>query len=261
MAWTNIIASNLIIFIIMLCGLIPAQSIIYLEKNDSEGLVDVNQSVEIYPAVNYLHGFGITQYSRIDPERAFRDAREKAIKDLKSNLMTSVLLEVYSTHRLDPRIRSEFAINDEINEENIIPRDSIQVGQWAVYIVGYKLQDSPLPVTFDESRSSRNWKDDLFSPVNINGVWFSAGTAQWSRFNPERSFILAKQNALQNLSFHRQTVVQAQERLYNEDLSNINYHTSRSVLTNIHVVRREQEGSNAHVLIAVHDDDIINWRN
>lgn len=261
MAWTNIIASNLAIFIIMLCGLIPAQSIIYFEKSDSEGFYHVNPSAEIYPAFNYLHGFGITQNSRIDPERAFREAREKAINDLKSNLMTSVLLEVYSTHNLDPRIRSEFAINDEINEENIIPRDSMQVGEWAVYIVGYKLQDRALPTTYDDNRSSRNWKDDLFSPVNINGVWFSAGTAQWSRFNPERSFILAKQNALQNLSFYRQTVVQAQERLYNESLSNINYHTSRSVLTNIHVVRREQEGANAHVLIAVHNDDIINWRN
>lgn len=244
----------------MLCGFLSAQSIIYMGNPQASVLPDLHVQNQPYPALPSLHGFGITQYSTIYPERAFQEAKEKAIYDLRTNLMTSVLLEVYGTETLNPRIRSEFAIEDDIDTDRIVPIDSMRVGNWAVYIVGFDNNDSSLSQSTVNHSSIQNWSSNTFVPVKIGSTWFASGSANWSNYNAERSFILAKQNALQNLSFHLQTVVQGSLRAYNENLNTISYQTSRNILTNIHVVKRAQGSNDAKVLIAVDEDDIITWR-
>lgn len=259
LGWIKNISFNLFT-IIMLCSHPPAQGIFFKSLFTSEGTVYPNR-IENYPAAGYVHGFGISRYSDIDPERAFSEAYESALEDLNSSLMTSVILEFYGTGNLQPRLHSEFAIHDdELDMEEVISKDSMRVEDWAVYIIGYKNRDSTLPQSVMSHPPVQNRIGDQFNPVQIENYWVASGSATYSRFNAYRSFSLAKQDALQNLSLHIQTIVQGSQRALNESMSSINYQTSRNVFSNIHVIKRERDDNRVRILIAVKEEDVLTWR-
>lgn len=258
LGWIKNIPLNLLL-IVMLCSHPPAQGIFFKSLLPSKGTVYPNR-VESYPAAGYVHGFGISRYSDIDPERAFSEAYESALQDLNSSLMTSVRLEFYGTGNLQPRLHSEFAIQDDLDMENVISKDSMQVENWAVYIIGHKEREGILPQSLINHPSLQKPVGDYFNPVQIENYWVASGSATYSMYNAYRSFTLAKQDALQNLSTHIQTIVQGSQRALNESLSSINYQTSRNVFSNIHVIKREREDDRVHILIAVKEEDVLTWR-
>jgi hypothetical protein len=242
----------------MLCSFFTAQGIIFLNPVPGSGESGIQPTP--YPIHNTVHGFGITRYSATDPDRSFADAYQLAIEDLNASMMTSVRLEIYGTHTLDPRVRSEFAIGDDPEKSQIVSLDSVQAGNWAIYLIGHKGSRSSIPEHNLSAVNHIDWTRDNAQPVQVDAYWLSAGSASISRYHPQRSFTLAKQQALQTLSLHLQTVVQSMERDVNERRSSISYHTSRNLFTNIHVIKRFEQSGQVYVVVAVNSRDITSWR-
>ncbi|MCG8373143.1 MAG: hypothetical protein MI700_06400 [Balneolales bacterium] len=209
------------------------------------------------PAPSEFYGIGFARHSNYDEPRSYAEAREYARVDLAANILTSVYLEYYGTNTQPTQLQAEFAITDTLPSSDTIVIDSTKVGDWAVYYIGSKNTISELPEQLTTKALSLNWTTDFFEPVNIDGYWVAAGWVPVNVYNPNRGWTLARQEALKNLSLHRSSVVQANERLYNEVYRSINYTTSKHVFNNIHPIGRKLINNNIYVLIAIHQDDLI----
>lgn len=261
LAWIKFKSNNLLISFIMLCSFSSVQSIIIFKPLlPILNIPEKKRTIQSYPTANYVHGFGISRYSDFDPDRAYSEAYHKALQDLNSNLMTSVILEFYGTQTLQPRLYAEFAIRDEIDIQQTVRKDSMRIGDWAVFIVGHKNRIGKLSPDLMDHPAVLNDFDTSLSPVQAGNFWLASGSAPYSEYNPYRSFTLAKQNALQNLSLHIQTVVQGSQKALNENMQTITYQTSRNVFSDIYVMKREQSDGRIHLLIAVEEDNIFTWR-
>ena len=204
-----------------------------------------------------IHGAGFARLSNYNPDRSFKEARQNAITDLEASILTSVYLEYYGTDDTQSRLNAEFSISDSIRSYQIEVIDSAIVGDWAVFFIRDSENSGSFPSNVIETAQSLNWSYELFEPRNINGYWVSSGFYQQTRFNPDRGWTKAKQNALQNLSEYLNTKVQSLERVYNDDLSSVHYVTSKHVFNNIGVIGRKMMDDKYHVMIIVGDRDII----
>lgn len=213
-------------------------------------------SVTTVPSPAVIHGAGFARLSNYNPDRSFREARTNAVTDLEASILTSVYLEYYGTDS-QSRLKAEFGISDTILTSQIAVVDSAIVGDWAVYFIRDIEKSENFPSGIIERALNTNWAYELFEPRNINGYWVSSGLNEQTRFNPDRGWTKAKQNALQNLSEYLHTSVQSLERAYNDDLSSVHYVTSKHVFNSIGVIGRKLVDGTYHVLVIVKEQDII----
>lgn len=213
------------------------------------------------PAPRVLHGIGFSRFSSFDEPRAYQKARKNALMDLAASKMTSVYLEYYATNTLPTQLTAEFAIADLNSSQHVHCIDSLRVGDWAVYLVQEAEETTSLPEEIIHQASSLPWLNENFEPVNLHGFWLSAGHAPNNAFNPNRSWILAKQDALKHLSLFLSTVVQSNQREFDNTYRSIHYITSKYIFHDIGVISRRFSNNQAHVLVAVKEENAYNLKN
>jgi hypothetical protein len=239
---------------IILVVLLVLQTAVRAQNPDSS---DASQASLTVPSPGILHGIGFSRYSNFDPDRSFKKARESAETDLAASTITSVILEYYGTSTLPTQLKSEFGISDSIHQINIVALDSARVGDWAVYLISDASNTVEFPGSLIKTALSANWVADNFEPVNIDGYWISTGYFDANEFNPDRSWTLAKQEALKNLSLFLSTVVQSNQREFNNQYRNINYTTSKFLFKHIGVIGRKKAGNKVYVLIVVNEQNVV----
>lgn len=144
--WIKFKYANHLLILIMLCSSPAVQSITFFKPLlPVFDIPEQKRTIQSYPTADYMHGFGISRYSDFDPDRAYSEAYENALQDLNSNMMTSVILEFYGTQTIQPRLHAEFAIRDEIDIQQTVRKDSMRIGDWAVFIIGHKNRIGKLP--------------------------------------------------------------------------------------------------------------------
>lgn len=214
------------------------------------------QKVQPVSSPSKIHGAGFARLSNYNPDRSFKQAKQNAIVDLEAALLTSVYLEYYGNNTISSRLRAEFAIADDLNEFEYIAIDSLVVGEWAVYFVSEPNATS-LPLKTVAKAQNSSWTAPYFEPHMIDGFWIGSGSHPQTRFNPNRGWTKARQEALKNLSEYLNTKVQALERTYDNDYSSVHYVTSKHVFQSIGVIDRLQVDDEYHVLIMIRESDII----
>lgn len=208
---------------------------------------------------SYIHGIGVSRYSEFDPARSFKKARERAEIDLAASLLTSVYLEYYGTSTLPTQLESEFGISDSLRRVQIAAVDSAQVGDWAVFFLKSTTRDTDIPATVRDEALALHWATDPFEPVRVGGYWIASGTVPVNDFNPNRSWAEVKQEALKNLSLFLSTVVQANQREFNNSYRSINYTTSKHIFRDIHVLGRKKVNNSLFLMLAVKESNAVNF--
>ena len=209
------------------------------------------------PSPTTIHGIGFSRMSNYNPERSYKKARESAFIDLEASLLTSVMLEYYGTDNSPSRLRSEFAISDSIQSEQVINVDSVHIGEWAVYYLADQQETYSFPQAIVDAALMTSWIEDLYTPKNIDGFWIAAGSSKATSYNPNRGWTRAKQHALTQLSEFLNTKVQSLERLTNENLETVHYVTSKHIFNNIGVIGRRVIDDKYVVLVIVDELNVI----
>ncbi len=204
-----------------------------------------------------VHGAGFARLSNFNPSRSFQEAKENAITDLEASILTSVYLEYYGTDDTPSRLKSEFGISDSLLTSQIAIVDSLQVDEWAIFFIKDVNNTTQFPSSLTNSISGLSWDQELFEPRKINGYWIASGLHEQTRFNPDRGWTKAKQNALQNLSEYLNTSVQSLQRTYDNDLSSVHYVTSKHIFNNIGVLGRQMRDGVYYVLVVVKEEDLF----
>ena len=227
-------------------------------QNQKPVIAPKNQlkSVQNIVSPNIIHGIGFAKLSEFNPDRSFLEARKKAIIDLEASLLTSVYLEYYGTE-LRSSLEAEFGISDTLLAPYITMVDSTIVEDWAIYYVRHIENNTSFPISVINDAIKKDWTTELFEPRIINGFWISSGLHKKSRFNPNRGWFKAKQNALKNLSEYLNTNVQSLQRIQNNDFSSVHYVTSKHIFNNIGVIGRTKIDTMYHVLVIIHEQDIL----
>lgn len=214
------------------------------------------KSVQNIAPPNIIHGIGFAKLSELNPDRSFIEARKKAIIDLEASILTSVYLEFYGTE-LQSSLEAEFGISDTLFDSEIAMVDSTTIEDWAIYYVRHIENNISFPISVINDAIETNWTTELYEPRIINGFWISSGLHKKSRFNPNRGWFKAKQNALKNLSEYLNTNVQSLQRIQNNDFESVHYVTSKHVFNHIGVVARKVIDEIYHILLIIHEQDIV----
>ena len=213
------------------------------------------------PSPGILHGIGFSRYSNFDEERSYKEARRNAEIDLAASIMTSVYLEYFGTSTLPTQLKSEYGISDSLQVDRILAVDSTRVGDWAVYIVKDVDRDISFPENAIELANSTPWAIENFEPVKVDGYWLAAGFSENNDYNPDRSWALAKQEALKNLSLYLSTVIKSNQREYDNSYRSINYTTSKHIFSQIGVIGRRFVDNKTHVLLLIKEEHAHNFEN
>ncbi len=209
------------------------------------------------PSPFQVHGIGFARLSSYNPNRSFREARQNAITDLESSRLTSVYLEYYGDDGIQSRLRAEYGISDTIQPSEYSVLDSLTIDDWAVYYLADETGLSSFPPRLIAKAQNTNWTQEFFEPQLIDGYWIASGHYPQTRFNPNRGWTKAKQHALKNLSEYLNTKVQALQRSYNDDFSEVHYVTSKHVFNSIGAIDRIMMDKSYHVLIMIRESDVI----
>jgi|GEM_PF-5459153 len=239
-----------ILFLALLSFFISAPAHSQKTVSGSENVLEVHSP-------DFVHGIGFARLSTYNPSRSFRIARENAFTDLEASLLTSVYLEYYGTENTQSRSLKEYGISDKLADDEVVTYDSTIVGEWAVYFIKEPNSTTSAPSSVIHSATKQEWTNELFEPRLVSGYWVASGMYEQTRFNPNRGWTKAKQNALKNLSEYLNTHVQSLERVYDNKLSSVHYVTSKHIFQNIGVIGRKMLDGNYHLLLIVPEDDII----
>lgn len=224
--------------------------------NESPSLSPPTEVVSI-PSPTQIHGAGFARLSSFNPDRSFQEARQNAITDLESSLLTSVYLEYYGDNTISSKLRAEYGISDHLMANEFAVLDSLTLGDWAIYYLSDPNTTNALPPRLVAQAQNTNWTDEFFEPRILDGYWIASGYHEQTRFNPDRGWTKAKQHALKNLSEYLNTKVQSLQRTYDNDFSSVHYVTSKHVFNSIGVIDRAHIGKNYHLLIMIRESDII----
>ncbi|MEX0843933.1 MAG: hypothetical protein WD022_01585 [Balneolaceae bacterium] len=233
---------------LVLCDDVRSQSTFFLDKGAELGLISE------YP---FLHGFGAHYYSNFEPDSSFKNACEKALVELNSNLFLSVYIEEFKTGSEIDFSFPEISIRDSILQfdEHVVKLDSFLIADQAYCVVSFsdfetKSLQLELP-SFQELKRR---------PVKQGNIWFALGAVKNSRFNQTNSWIKAKNEAIMDLSRVIKTSIQSSTITTKDRSAELTYIKSSVIFEDLIVIRRFISEDHLIVMIAVPEEQIFVYR-
>ncbi len=239
-----------LILSLVLCGNSFSQSTIFL--GDSTSLTPFYKNT-------VLHGFGVQNISSYDPGASFEKACEDALTDLNSNLFLSVYLETFKKNDIYFYNFPELSVRDTVLSygKSIIRQDSLRINDQAVCVA----------VKSGGGRSVTTSMPDvselMVRPKKVGDTWFAIGKSEVTSFSQSQSWMKAKNYAVKELTKVLKTSVQSLKKQYEDNstsqVSELTYFKSNIILQNIHNVQRFTSKDWFVVVIAVKQEDVIEY--
>lgn len=207
---------------IILCGNLFSQSI-FLDVSQLQPVADYN----------FVHGFGVIPSDSYLPDVSREKACEFALEELNSNKFISVYIEQFKTDGNTSYTFPELSVNDTsfTFSYNIVKADSFEIAGSSFCIAA----DKHTPSKQFQIPSLEELK---ISPIKKNGYWYAMGVEKGSGYNPYRSWIKSKNNALKDLTKSIITLVQSSTVSSGFHYAEFTYLKSFVIYKDIMVARR-----------------------
>ncbi|MDR9416734.1 MAG: hypothetical protein RI564_10645 [Gracilimonas sp.] len=221
--------------------------------------MDEDEQLSLVYQDDLLHGLGVQPISSYNPDDAFKKACEDALEDLNSNIFLSVYIEMFKSNDRTLYDFPELSVRDTVlsYENNVVKRDSFAVQDKAFCVAGITNNSTPM------SRSTPPLNELMVSPVKVGNTWFAIGKAKSTKYNPTIAWMKAKNDAIQELTKVLKTSVQSLSRRVEtnstDQSAEMTYFKSNMIYNNIYNVSRYASSRSFVVVIAVRQQDILEY--
>jgi hypothetical protein len=204
-------------------------------------------SADLTP-VNQLHGFAITSNLNPYSQASLDNFKGRAEEDFRSSLLTSVYLAFFGNLEYSMRTFREFAIHD-YPLDSLAVIDSTVIGRYTVLRVGHLTEtDAPCRVSRQNIGSE---------PVLDSGCWFVKGEVYSSGVDPHRSYIEARQEALQRLSLYLGTRVNSHIMANGRQVLDTNFQFSSFVFFDISIVQLIITDNRTEIVLGIPSNSLL----
>lgn len=241
---------SILILNLVLCGNSFSQSTIFL--GDSTNLTSFYKNTA-------LHGFGVQNLSSYNQEISFEEACEDALSDLNSNLFLSVYLETFKKDDIYFYNFPELSVRDTLLSygESVIKQDSLQINNQAVCVAGLSGGNESITAPMPDVNEL------MVSPLKVGDTWFAIGKSNITSFSQSQSWMKAKNHAVRELTKVLKTSVQSLKKQFEDNstsqISELTYFKSNVIIQNIHNVQRFTTDDLFVVVIAVKQEDVVEY--
>lgn len=200
------------------------------------------------------HGVGVSPFWKSDSMRSYAAARKLAIEDLNAADRLVVTVETAISQQFPMLMAHEFAIDERFNDVNTAGIDSVICDGRVYYLVAAEPIDVPkkalLPIPEKPEWAAQTGpeaQEELFDVTGQYKIFI---------YTKQNSWIKSKQDALSKLSQFVSLQVKANQKLYQESVTQTIYIRSRIYIQDAIINARWSDGKNYYLRLHVLKDNI-----